>query len=146
MAVSWGFAMLLVLTLVALITFSQPLFQSEAVVGHTQSDLQQAPSDLQQAPLDLQQAPEGVVARGAPVQQNLLNSKTLQRAESSRQSRTRKLIQSLSPPGDKPELNQANAKPHIARRSVLATFQSDRMVPTGPNPLHNSNRSQVIFP
>jgi hypothetical protein len=27
MAVSWGFAMLLVLTLVALITFSQPLFQ-----------------------------------------------------------------------------------------------------------------------
>lgn len=25
-------------------------------------------------------------------------------------------------------------------------FQSERMVPTGPNPLHNSNRSQVIFP
>lgn len=28
MAVSWSFALLLVLTLVALITFSQPLFQS----------------------------------------------------------------------------------------------------------------------
>ncbi|XP_024366357.1 uncharacterized protein [Physcomitrium patens] len=25
-------------------------------------------------------------------------------------------------------------------------FQSERMVPSGPNPLHNSNRSQVIFP
>lgn len=36
----------------------------------------------------------------------------------------------------------------LPRRSVAAAahFESNRMVPTGPNPLHNSNRSQVIFP
>ena len=36
------------------------------------------------------------------------------------------------------------AKYRFPRKS--SHFESDRMVPTGPNPLHNSNRSQVIFP
>jgi hypothetical protein len=34
----------------------------------------------------------------------------------------------------------------LPRRRVVAMklFSSDRMVPTGPNPVHNSNRSDVI--
>jgi hypothetical protein len=32
----------------------------------------------------------------------------------------------------------------LPRRKVA--FSSDRMVPTGPNPVHNSNRSEVIIP
>ncbi|XP_024381169.1 uncharacterized protein [Physcomitrium patens] len=180
MAVSWSFALLLVLTLVALITFSQPLFQSTPASSERHTNA------------DLKNVPQATIARGVP-QRNPPNSKasdveyftdgawslTMLRGGSQRQRRTRKLIQRdvLSPCGeqqrrvvcrakrkttlsaatrpnpdaDRPPRTRASdhpppAKSGIPRRSTSAHFESDRMVPTGPNPLHNSNRSQVIFP
>ncbi|XP_024388860.1 uncharacterized protein [Physcomitrium patens] len=180
MATSWSFTLLLILTVVAFITYSQPLFHP-------------APAPLERRKhLDLEIVPQAAIARGAP-QRNLptfkasdvesysdgsQSSGTLN-SGSQRQRSTRKLIQRQvsspcddqqrhvicrrkrrivasavtrpspdadRPPQTRPCHNLPHAEPAIPRRSISAHFESDRMVPTGPNPLHNSNRSQVIFP
>ncbi|XP_024374919.1 uncharacterized protein [Physcomitrium patens] len=181
MATNWNFALLLVLTLVALMTFGQPLFQSTpnfvaGVEEHARSDA------VEKESLD---EPGGsptftTITEVEPSPCESWRLVTLRRG-SRRPQWTRKLIQGdVSPPSHvqlqrrvinfrgkrkllirpSPELAgrpprtrardvSPGAKPThgaIPRRSVINTFQSDRMVPTGPNPLHNSNRSQVIFP
>lgn len=53
----------------------------------------------------------------------------------------------VSPPVDQERLRTREILANYRLPQKHSThFQSERMVPTGPNPLHNSNRSQVIFP
>lgn len=77
--------------------------------------------------------------------------------------KSRKLVQQRDSQGKSRKVNFESVQegrskaglPSSPAREILAKyrfprksshFESDRMVPTGPNPLHNSNRSQVIFP
>ncbi len=55
-------------------------------------------------------------------------------------SKSRKLLESSRRARDSSLLEY-----HLPRRSVTV-FETDRLVPTGPNPFHNSNTTEVWYP
>lgn len=152
MAVSWSFALLLVLTLVALITFSQPLFRSTPEVRHTREDLETAPPQIlptnkareTMVGSKRQQRTRKVIQCGKELRlHDICNGKrkTIHQPNTFSNTKLTTIVDIETHP---PAARSINAR--IPRRLVSAYFESDRMVPTGPNPLHNNNRSQIIFP
>lgn len=141
MAICWSFSLVLVLTLTALIAPSQPLFQPPPVAHRMHASVVTSKAAIHHPIL--------VPGVGVERSWNVLVG---------RRGRFRRLFQDSSQVVCDAQLNcqRQNATKRSETRAILDNyrlppkhsthFQSDRMVPSGPNPLHNSNRSQVIFP
>ncbi|KAG0579072.1 hypothetical protein M758_4G071600 [Ceratodon purpureus] len=152
MAVCWSFGLVLLLTLAVLVAPSQPLFQPPAAGTHHLHARENS-----KAVIETQNSLATSMRSDAKQSWNALVG---------RHGRFRRLFQRGNDFVCDEQLNCKRRKftpttpvldPERAQtREILANyrlpqkhstrFQSERMVPTGPNPLHNSNRSQVIFP
>ncbi|CAM6035593.1 unnamed protein product [Sphagnum compactum] len=147
MAICWSFASILALTLIALVAFRKPVFRRQGatiVVVHTRDPLESVAETTTRTSVVLK----------LPLYQELpsielITSETNVSVEGSEQklpitrqgrSKSRKLLESSRRARDLSLLEY-----HLPRRSVTV-FETDRLVPTGPNPFHNSNTTEVWYP
>ncbi|CAM6014290.1 unnamed protein product [Sphagnum balticum] len=147
MAICWSFASILALTLIALVAFRKPVFRRQGatiVVVHTRDPLESVAATTTRTSVVLK----------LPLYQELpsievITSETNVSVEGSEQklpitrqgrSKSRKLLESSKRARDSSLLEY-----HLPRRSVTV-FETDRLVPTGPNPFHNSNTTEVWYP
>lgn len=155
--ICWSFVMVLFLTLAALIAPSQPLFQPPAGPSHTSArELETASTVAIEDRIpnhatggsDVEQRWNVLVGRRGRFRR--LVERGNQRVNDQQLDCRRKARRRVSAPtpidSNRLRSREMLAKYRLPQMKRMAHLESDRMVPTGPNPLHNSNRSQVIFP
>ncbi|KAG0589769.1 hypothetical protein M758_1G044200 [Ceratodon purpureus] len=151
--VCWSFVMVLLLTLAALIAPSQSLLQPLAGPYHMHArDLESSKTAIEnQTPLyaaggsDVEQSWNVLVGRRGRFRRLVERGNDLVCDQQLNCKRRRK---AASPriDSDRARTREILANYRLPQIKHMAHLDSDRMVPTGPNPLHNSNRTQVIFP
>ncbi|CAK9197599.1 unnamed protein product [Sphagnum jensenii] len=147
MAICWSFASILALTLIALVAFRKPVFRRQGatiVVVHTRDPLESVAATTTRTSVVLklplyQELPSTEVITS---ETNVSVEGSEQKLPITRQgrSKSRKLLESSRRARDSSLLEY-----HLPRRSVTV-FETDRLVPTGPNPFHNSNTTEVWYP
>lgn len=155
MAVCCSFAIVLLLTLSALVAPSQPLFQHPPPAGahltHARENSKavienQIPCSANGGSVVEQGSWNGLLGRRGRFRLLFQRGSDFVCDEQLNCKRMESIT--ASAPVLDPERSQTReilANYRLPPRP-LTHFQSERMVPSGPNPLHNSNRSQVIFP
>ncbi|CAM6069489.1 unnamed protein product [Sphagnum tenellum] len=147
MAICWSFASILALTLIALVAFRKPVFRRQGaaiVVVNTRDPLESVAATTARTSVVLklplyQELPSTEVITP---ETNVSVEGSEQKLAITRQGRrkSRKLLESSRRARDSSLLEY-----HLPRRSVTV-FETDRLVPTGPNPFHNSNTTEVWYP
>ncbi|KAH8948457.1 hypothetical protein BDL97_11G094700 [Sphagnum fallax] len=147
MAICWSFASILALTLIALVAFRKPVFRRQGatiVVVNTRDPLESVAATTTRTSVVLklplyQELPSTEVITS---ETNVSVEGSEQKLPITRQgrSKSRKLLESSRRARDSSLLEY-----HLPRRSVTV-FETDRLVPTGPNPFHNSNTTEVWYP
>jgi hypothetical protein len=146
MAICWSFASILALTLIALVAFRKPVFRRQGatiVVVHTRDPLESVAATTRTSiVLKLPIHQELPSTEVIPSETNVSVEGSEQKLPITRQgrSKSRKLLESSRRARDSSLLEY-----HLPRRSVTV-FETDRLVPTGPNPFHNSNTTEVWYP
>lgn len=151
--ICWSFVLMLLLTLTALVAPSQPLFQPPAGPYHMHArDLETSKAAIEnQTPLyasggsDVEQSWNVLVGRRGRFRRLIQRDNDL---VCDQQLNCKRRSNAVSPPmnSDRARTREILTNYRLPQVKHMAHLDSDRMVPTGPNPLHNSNRSQVIFP
>ncbi|CAK9197530.1 unnamed protein product [Sphagnum troendelagicum] len=146
MAICWSFASILALTLIALVAFRKPVFRRQGatiVVVNTRDPLESvAATTRTSVVLTLPLYQELPSTEVITPETNVSVEGSEQKLAITRQGRrkSRKLLESSRRARDSSLLEY-----HLPRRSVTV-FETDRLVPTGPNPFHNSNTTEVWYP
>lgn len=151
--ICWNFVLVLLLTLTALVAPCQPLFQPPAEPYHMHA------RDLETSEAAIDDRTPHYATGGSDVEQswNALVGprgrfrRLIQRGNDlvcDQQLNCKKRGKTVSPSldSDRARTREILANYRLPQVKHMAHLDSDRMVPTGPNPLHNSNRSEVIFP
>lgn len=156
MAVCWRFVMVLLLTLASLVAPSQPLFQPPAgPYQMLRGDLRTSSAMIEnQIPLDGPAGSDVEQSWNVPVGRRGRFRRLVQRGGQvdcdlqlkCQRRKGRETHNTLDDDRERSRIHETLAKYRLPPTRHMAHLNSDRMVPTGPNPLHNSNRSQIAFP
>lgn len=149
--------MALLLTLAALIPPSQPLFQPPAGPYHMYTrNLENASKVAIEDRVpnhatggsDVEQRWNVLVGRRGRFRRLIQSRNELvcEKQLNCRRKFRRPVSTSTAIDSDRQRSREMLAKYRLPQMKQVVHLDSQRMVPTGPNPLHNSNRSQVIFP
>lgn len=155
--ICWSFVMVLLLTLAALVAPSQPLFQPPAGPSHmfareletvSKVAIEDRIPNHATGGSDVEQRWNVLVGRRGRFRRLIERGNQVvcdQQLDCRRKAR-RKVSVPTAIDSNRLRSREMLAKYRLPQMKRMAHLESDRMVPTGPNPLHNSNRSQVIFP